>query len=257
MATRPKIRIPGKIAAEIGAQIVSGRLLPGTILDGEIEASAERNVSRSAYREAVRILVAKGLVESRPKIGTRITNAAQWHLLDPDVLSWLFAEEPPQDLLVALFELRKMVEPEAAALAAERRSKKQLKDMREMLQIMGRETLHTDRGRQADHDFHATLLLASSNPFLSSLSTSVTAAITWSTAFKERTQRIRDDSVADHERVYDAIAARDPDGARKTMMWLIDLAFADLIQRTTPQRRHRVINPANQAIRRQVIAADD
>jgi DNA-binding FadR family transcriptional regulator len=257
MTSRPKIRIPATIAAEIGAKIVSGRLLPGTVLGGEIEASAERNVSRSAYREAIRILVAKGLVESRPKIGTRITNIGQWHLLDPDVLSWIFAEEPPQDLLVALFELRKMVEPEAAALAAQRRSKRQLDDMREMLRIMDRETLHTDRGRQADHDFHATLLLASSNPFLSSLSTGVTAAITWSTAFKDRTQRIRDDSVADHERVYDAIAACDPDGARQTMARLIDLAFEDAIQRTTPQKSHCVINPANQVIRRQVIAAED
>lgn len=236
MAPRPKIRIPGKIAAEIGARIVSGRLLPGTVLDGEIEASAERNVSRSAYREAVRILVAKGLVQSRPKIGTRITDAAEWHLLDPDVLSWIFAEEPPQDLLVSLFELRKMVEPEAAALAAERRSARQLDGMRAMLQIMARETLHTDRGRQADHDFHAMLLLASNNPFLSSLSTSVTAAITWSTVFKDRTKRLRRDAVADHERVCDAIAARDAKGARETMIRLIDLAFADAIQRTKAGR---------------------
>ena len=232
MAPRPKIRIPGKIAAEIGARIVSGCLLPGTVLDGEIEASAERNVSRSAYREAVRILVAKGLVQSRPKIGTRISDAADWHLLDPDVLSWIFAEEPPQDLLVSLFELRKMVEPEAAALAAERRSAKQLDGMGAMLRVMERETLHTDRGRQADHDFHAMLLLASNNPFLSSLSTSVTAAITWSTAFKDRTQRLRRDAIADHEKVYDAIAARDAKGARETMTQLIDLAFADAIRRT-------------------------
>src|SRR4051812_14962663 len=109
-ASRIKMRIPGKIAAEIGCKIVSGRLKPGKLLDGEIEASGDRNVSRSAYREAIRILVAKGLVQSRPKIGTRVTETGDWHLLDPDVLSWIFVREPPRDLLVSLFELRKLVE---------------------------------------------------------------------------------------------------------------------------------------------------
>jgi DNA-binding FadR family transcriptional regulator len=230
MVPRPKIRIPAKIAAEIGGKIMSGRLLPGTVLDGEIEASGERNVSRSAYREAVRILVAKGLVQSRPKIGTRITDIAQWHLLDPDVLSWIFAKEPPRALLVSLFELRKMVEPEAAAFAAERHTAKQLADMRQALQIMAEETLHTDRGRQADRDFHAALLLASDNPFLVSLSTSVTAAVTWSTMFKDRTERLRRDAIPDHVSVYDAIAARNAKAARKAMTQLIELAFSDSTQ---------------------------
>ena len=84
MAASRKPRIPGKIAAKIGTKIVSGRLLPGVALDGEIEASEVLRVSRTAYREAIRILIAKGLVQSRPKFGTRVTDAAQWHLLDPD-----------------------------------------------------------------------------------------------------------------------------------------------------------------------------
>src|ERR1700761_9400395 len=109
---KPSNRIPRQIAAEIGARIVGGRLKPGTILDGEIEASGQRQVSRSAYREDVLILTAKGLVNSRPKIGTRVTALNQWHLLDPDVLAWMFAKEPQRDLLVSLFELRKFVEPE-------------------------------------------------------------------------------------------------------------------------------------------------
>lgn len=230
MTSRLKIRIPATIAAEIGVKIVSGHFAPGTILDGEIEASAERNVSRSAYREAVRILVAKGLVQSRPKIGTRITDIAKWHLLDPDVLSWIFVNEPPRALLISLYELRKLVEPEAAALAAERHSSGQLKDMHEKLQIMRRETLRTERGLQADRDFHDTLLQASHNPFLSSLSTSVTAAIAWSTEFKNRTKKVTRDAVPDHAQVYDAISARDPGAARKAMVELIDLAFLDATQ---------------------------
>ena len=237
----PAIRIPGKIAAEIGGKIVSGRLKPGTILDGEIEASDERKVSRSAYREAIRILIAKGLVQSRPKIGTRVTDSAQWHLLDPDVLSWIFAKEPPRELLESLFELRKLVEPEAAALAAERRSLEQLNRMGAALEIMAGETLHTERGRLADKMFHGILLTASANPFVISLSSSVTAAVAWSTAFKERTQRLRRDAVPDHLKVYEAIAARSPAGARAAMLELIELAFSDAIQirRRSAQRRTR------------------
>lgn len=229
-ASRVKVRIPGKIAAEIGCKIVSGRLKPGCLLDGEIEASGDRNVSRSAYREAIRILVAKGLVQSRPKIGTRVTEPSQWHLLDPDVLNWIFVREPPRGLLVSLFELRKLVEPEAAALAAGRRSLEQLNRMGAALEVMAHETLHTERGRSADQDFHAILLAASANPFLVSLSSSVTAAVTWSTMFKERTQRLRRDAVPDHIKIYEAIAARDAAAARSAMIELIDLAFTDAVQ---------------------------
>ena len=228
--SRIKLRIPGKIAAEIGCKIVSGWLKPGNLLDGEIEASGDRNVSRSAYREAIRILTAKGLVLSRPKIGTRVTETSEWHLLDPDVLSWIFVREPPRHLLVSLFELRKLVEPEAAALAAGRRSLEQLNRMGAALEVMAHETLHTERGRSADQDFHAILLAASANPFLVSLSSSVTAAVTWSTMFKERTQRLRRDAVPDHIKIYEAIAARDPAAARSAMVELIDLAFTDAVQ---------------------------
>jgi DNA-binding FadR family transcriptional regulator len=227
MATARKPRIPSKIAAKIGTKIVSGRLSPGVVLDGEIEASELLNVSRLAYREAVRILIAKGLVQSRPKFGTRVTDSAQWHLLDPDVLSWMFAKEPPRELLASLFELRKMFEPEAAALAAKRRSQKHLREMWRAIEIMTRETLHSERGRQADWDFHNALLLASANPFVISLSTSVTAAVRWSTIFKDRTQRLERDAVPDHVRVYHAIFLRDADVARKSMIELIDLAFYD------------------------------
>jgi DNA-binding FadR family transcriptional regulator len=230
MAPPSRIKIPAKIAAEIGGDIVSGRLPTGTILDGEVEASNDRKVSRSAYREAVHALVAKGLVQARPKVGTRVTDITQWHLLDPDVLSWMFSAEPRRDLLIFLFELRKMFEPEAAALAATRRRPAALKDMAEALEIMSQETLHTERGRQADHDFHASLLAASGNPFLISLSTSVTAAVTWSTKFKDRTQRLRRDAIPDHVRVFKAVAAGNAKAARKAMIELIDLAFADAIQ---------------------------
>ena len=111
-ARRKALRLHGASRATWRVRIVSGRARPGDILDGEIDASDRLEVSRTAYREAVRILAAKGLVESsRPKVGTRVSLPERWHLLDPDVLSWIFEREPDDRLVQGLFELRRMVEP--------------------------------------------------------------------------------------------------------------------------------------------------
>ena len=176
-ASRKALRLHGSIARDIGVMIVSGRYRPGHVLDGEVEASEQRKVSRTAYREAVRILAAKGLVHSRPRVGTRVSQLAQWHLLDPDVLSWVFVGEPEPEVLHALFELRSIVEPAAAALAATRRNQQHLDAMRQSLDAMTRHTLHVEAGRIADQEFHAALLSATSNPFIVSLTNGVTGAV--------------------------------------------------------------------------------
>src|SRR5581483_2161142 len=116
------LRLHGTIARELGISIVSGRLKPGDLLGDEISSSEQFEVSRTAYREAVRILAAKGLVDARPKVGTRVNPRTRWHLLDPDVLDWTFDTEPDVQLLNRLFELRNVVESAAAGLAAQRRS---------------------------------------------------------------------------------------------------------------------------------------
>ncbi|MBL7326036.1 FadR family transcriptional regulator, partial [Escherichia coli] len=107
------MRLHGTVARTLGVRIVSGEIAPGEILDGEIAASEQFKVSRTAYREAIRILAAKGLVHSRPKIGTQVSPRREWHLLDPDVLSWIFAGAPDDALIESLFELRRIVEPDA------------------------------------------------------------------------------------------------------------------------------------------------
>jgi len=118
------------------------------LLDGEIIAAEQLAVSRTAYREAVRILAAKGLVDARPKVGTRVNPQALWHLLDPDVLDWTFESEPDLVLLDSLFELRDVVESAAAAMAAQRRSSVHLQEMRAALEGMATHTLATELGRR-------------------------------------------------------------------------------------------------------------
>jgi len=116
-------------------------------------ATESLGVSRAAYREAVQTLIAKGLVESRPKAGTRVLPRDRWNLLDPDVLAWAFAREPDQRLIDSLFELRGIIEPASAALAAERRSREDLQQMKSGLALMRRHTLATEEGRQGDRQF--------------------------------------------------------------------------------------------------------
>ncbi|HET9865393.1 MAG TPA: FCD domain-containing protein [Steroidobacteraceae bacterium] len=232
---RKSLRLHGSIAREIGLMIVSGRYRPGHVLDNEIEASEQRRVSRTAYREAVRILAAKGLVHSRPRVGTRVSAIEEWQLLDPDVLAWIFSGEPESDVLHGLFELRSIVEPAAAALAAARRTQQHLDTMRRALDAMTRHTLHVEDGRIADKEFHAALLLATANPFIVSLTNGVTAAVNALTEFKQRIAPLKRDPVPDHWRVYDAIAAKDAAAARTAMGELIRLAIMDTPTRQRPR----------------------
>jgi DNA-binding FadR family transcriptional regulator len=225
--------------------IVSGRHRPGHILEGEVEASLRLRISRTAYREAVRILAAKGLVQSRPRVGTRVSAVEDWHLLDPDVLSWAFSAEPAPEVLHGLFELRSIVEPAAAALAATRRSQKHLDSMRHALDAMTKHTLHVEAGRLADEQFHAALLTSTNNPFIVSLTKGVTAAVTALTEFKQRIAPLKRDPVPDHLRVFDAIAAKDPDAARDAMSELIRLAIMD----TPTKQRPKPANGSARALR--------
>jgi DNA-binding FadR family transcriptional regulator len=221
------LRVHGRVARDIGIAIVTGQHRPGDLLEGEVAASEALGVSRTAYREAVRILVAKGLVQSRPKIGTRVSPVAEWHLLDPDVLGWIFAHEPDPALLAALFELRRIVEPEAAALAASRRHERHLAAMHDALARMEALTLRSEAGQQADQEFHAALLDAAGNAFLASLTSGVGAAVAWTTAFKQRKGGLTRDAVPDHRHVLEAVDAGDADAAHRAMAALIDMAFLD------------------------------
>jgi DNA-binding FadR family transcriptional regulator len=216
-------------------------------LDGEIEASSRREVSRTAYREAMRILSAKGLIRSQPRTGTSVSEISEWQLLDPDVLAWLFSAVPRPDVLHSLFELRTIVEPAAAALAAQRRSPSHLLEMRDALVAMSIHTLRTQEGREADMRFHAALLAATANPFVISLTNGVTAAVSALTEFKTSLAPISRDPLPDHQRVYNAIAAKNADTAREAMVRLIRHAVLDMPVKQRPRlpRRATIVDVAH------------
>lgn len=221
-------RIHGTIAHDIGVEIVGGVRKPGDVFGGEIEASEALGISRTAYREAIRILAAKGLVESRPKAGTRVTARHRWNLLDPDVLAWTFEGEPDPEFILDLFELRSVIEPAAAAFAARRRTQEQLDDMKAALDDMARLGLAVSEGRAADQRFHRAILAAAGNEALAALASSVGAAVSWTTTYKQRTRALPRDPLPDHILVHDAIVARDSQAAHGAMARLLHLALADM-----------------------------
>jgi DNA-binding FadR family transcriptional regulator len=228
-------RLHGALAHRLGVNILNGVYKSGETLPNEIDSSTSLDISRSAYREAIRILAAKGMVESRPKTGTRVTERARWNLLDPEVLGWMFETEPSETFIKALFELRLITEPAAAELAALRRSENDVERMREALVVMARETLTTEAGRRADLEFHHTLIHATGNEALASLSSSIEAAVSWTTRYKARHNVLeRRDPIPDHERVFEAIARKDAGGARWCMESLVRMAHEDTM---------RIINP--------------
>ncbi len=220
-------RLHGAVANLLGTAIVSGRIAVGEKLTGEVANAEALDVSRSAYREAVQVLAAKGLVASRPKDGTRVLPRHQWNLLDPMVLAWAFAEEPDVSFVRDLFELRAVVEPAVARMAAERRTAEHVATMRACLDTMQRETLANERGQAADKAFHATLIAATGNEAMMSLAASIGAAVAFTTIYKSRTAGISRDPVPDHRCVLDAVEAGDADGASRAMTELIDLAHRD------------------------------
>lgn len=223
----PQGRLHGALAHRLGVDILKGVYAPGEVLPNEIQSSSTLEISRSAYREAIRILAAKGMVESRPKTGTRVTERVRWNILDPEVLRWMFETEPSEVFIMALFELRLITEPAAAALAAQRRSDAHLEIMNTALNVMAAETLASEAGRQADLDFHDALMSATCNEALASLSSSISAAVAWSTRYKQRIKALERDPVPDHRAVYEAIRRQDVSDARWTMESLVRLALHD------------------------------
>lgn len=215
-----------KLSKKLGVAIVTGEYQPGTILPGEVELAERLGVSRSVVREALRMLAARGLVESRPKTGTRVRDRSDWNLLDPQLLGWMFEGSPPLEFVRSLFQLRLIIEPAAAELAAVGRSARQLSAMGHAVESMALHGLNSEEGQAADQKFHTTILEASGNELLVSLASTISAAVRWTTFFKYTTRHPRD-PVPAHRALFEAIANADEGLARSATEALIKQALAD------------------------------
>ena len=164
-------RIHGQIVGTLAREVLGGTLAPGDALPNEDLLAARFEVSRSSMREAVKTLAAKGLIESRQRVGARIRPRVDWHMLDPDLLAWHPDILHDRPLMAGLLETRRIIEPAAAELAALRATARGLRRHRGLARRHG--------GRRAPHDleacceadlaFHGGIIAASRNVVLDGL----------------------------------------------------------------------------------------
>lgn len=208
------------LANEIGLRIVRGDYPPGTILPNELKWSQTFDASRSAVREAIKMLMAKSLLSSRPKIGTRVEPKERWNLLDRDVLSWYAMSPDREAFLRTVQEFRYIIEPEATALAAERRSEEQMAGISAACAEMGKARSLPER-TQADTRFHLAILMASGNDLLVPLGVLIESAL--SNLFVFVTREVDDLRHAQrlHENIERNIRLQRPAAARNAVKKLL------------------------------------
>lgn len=217
----------GQVAHEIGARIIRGELVPGETLPNETDLSQELKVSRTALREAIKLLAAKGLVESRPKTGTRIRQRSSWNMLDPDVLNWLVSDAAFEDYADDLFEMRRLIEPAAAAIAARRAGKKAIETIVAAYEDMAEAGEDIEAGVNPDLNFHQAILAATGNEFIAPLGALIDTALATSFRISSSRPGARINSLPRHKSVLDAIVAGDSEGARTAMELLLSEAMDD------------------------------
>jgi DNA-binding FadR family transcriptional regulator len=220
---RPIGTFAGQVSRSLAIEILSGRYAPGSILPGDTELMARFGVSRTVLREALKVLAGKGLIKARAKVGTRVQPRSDWHLFDPDVLVWQAEAGLSQAFIASLSEMRMMLEPEAAALAATRRSQADVEEMYRCARRMGASRGSWDAFTLADLEFHLAVVVAADNPFLRAVSTLIEVALT---AAMKRSWPGNDPggierSASDHAAIARAIERGDPDAARAAMRVVI------------------------------------
>jgi DNA-binding FadR family transcriptional regulator len=220
----------------LARDILSGALLPGEQLPTEAVLLERMGVSRTTLREGIKILEAKGMVTRRPKVGTTVRPAADWRLLDPDVLGWLFSGGDLEGALVELFDVRRMIETEAAALAADTASRGQVSEIAAAYQAMEGAT-SLEAALEADVAFHKAIIHATNNRFMTALATVSETALRATVRLSVRRPGGLPHSLPQHAAVLQAIAERNPKESREAMKHLILSAQSDTIAVARERRR--------------------
>jgi DNA-binding FadR family transcriptional regulator len=188
------------------------------------------NVSRTALREAMKVLVAKGLIESRQRTGARVREAVHWKQLDQDVLAWRCASMPTNDFVDKLVEMRELIEPGAAAAAAKRRTTDQLAALKAAYEAMAAAE-DLDAWAEADLAFHETMLMATNNELMVSLFTVIETALGQYFLLSARKAVDFKAALPQHAKVLEAIRRKQPEVARTAMFDMVDASRRNIRRR--------------------------
>jgi DNA-binding FadR family transcriptional regulator len=217
------------LAAALGGEIIAGIYPPGSRLPGEAVLLERFKVSRPTLREAFRVLAAKGLIVSRQKVGTSVRPKSDWNMLDPDFLAWHLRAALNEGFVNDLFQLRQMVEPQAAYLAALSRDPAALARIGAAYADMVDSKDAADEVTAADLRFHRAILDATGNLFVSALGGLIDTALVGTFQLGWRAAAsIRDDRLHQHRAVLKAISDGQPETARERMAELLRDSVADV-----------------------------
>jgi DNA-binding FadR family transcriptional regulator len=224
---RPK-SFHAAVVDRLAAMIIQGEDAMGSQLPTEADLCTTMGVSRTVLREAVKTLSAKGMVMTGPRTGTRAQPASAWNLLDPDVIRWRLMSGIDQTFVRDILELRLAIEPDAAALAAQRASEADLGQLRAAYAAM-EAAVELGRGYlDADLAFHETILAATHNQFLAALTPAIDALLRVSFRFSVKSRDSARSSLPLHKAVLAAIMARDGAAAEDAIRTLIAAARRDV-----------------------------
>jgi DNA-binding FadR family transcriptional regulator len=239
--------VHGNTVDHLGEAIVAGRYAVGASIPPEPVLCQELGVSRTVVREAVKSLIAKGLMTTGPKVGTRVLSEDHWNWFDPDVIIWQSKAGLTPEFLRDLQDLRRVVEPAAMRLAAARATPQDIAEVEAAYAGMKHAVEHG--GDYVTHDlrFHQGLLRASRNRMLVQMSKALGALLRTSFEISTRRKDGPVQSLPLHRAVLDAVIAHQPDEAEIAIRVLIDGAKEDIEEVLASRRRLPILSsPARQ-----------
>jgi DNA-binding FadR family transcriptional regulator len=225
-----KTNLHGQIAEHLGVSILSGKITPGEVLPTEAGLGASLHVSRTAIREAIKVLTSKGLVEVRRKTGTRVRPKKDWNALDPDVVAWQFSGGSLPAAIMDLLELREIIEPMCARMAAERATTEEVAEIEKALVEMERSVGKTTASVEADLWFHLAILEATHNSLMRPFGALIQAALRASFRQTNRDTAAYQQTLLKHRMVLTAIKGKSPGAAEDAMRAVIHGARHDIQQ---------------------------
>lgn len=220
-------KLHSRVADQLGIAIVRGDFKPGDALPPELQLCEMLGVSRTAMREAVRSLAAKGLINSRPKRGTIVREPEHWNHLDPDLLRWTVEVTDIETYLKKMFQLRRATEPEAAALAAVSANDADRVRLQAAFQAMVDAGADNEKWVEADLAFHRAIYLATHNEFFWPIGQLFSFGLRQMFALLAQGSH-RPRAIIEHGDVLRAILEGKPDMARAAALSLLGNATHDV-----------------------------
>lgn len=220
-----KTRVYEDIVAQLKDLISEGKLKPGDQLPSERELSEMFQVSRASVREAIRSLESMRLIQIRQGEGTYVASSVETLLA-----SIAFSIQHRKDPLLQVFEVRKILEPAIAALAAERATAAEMGELEAILDEQARQIAEGETGVEADTRFHSALADAAKNDVLLRLNEAIVDRLHETRERSLQTQGRPPRSLAGHREILRAIHSKDPTQARKAMLNHLETIEHDVLK---------------------------